>query len=102
MVAPMQLPHQHHVADFAVLVRLGSVKEAIVDHRDRGLHACFEALETADVGNGRDHTPKLLVIHARSDSAQYHTTSGLHTAVLQVFQQQVAEQEVAKIVSGKT
>mmetsp|Transcript_87104 Transcript_87104/g.254910 ORF Transcript_87104/g.254910 Transcript_87104/m.254910 type:complete len:442 (+) Transcript_87104:267-1592(+) len=101
VVPAVELAHEHHVADLAVLVRLGAAEGPAIDHGGRGLHPLLETLEIADSCHGGNHAAQLLVVDARGDRSQDHAARGLHEAVLQVLQEELAEQEVAKVVGGK-
>mmetsp|Transcript_92011 Transcript_92011/g.237416 ORF Transcript_92011/g.237416 Transcript_92011/m.237416 type:complete len:241 (+) Transcript_92011:72-794(+) len=93
VVALVQLAHQHHVADLAVLVGLGAVEFAAVDHRDRVLHALLEAGEVAQVGQRGHHAAELLAVDAGCHGAE-DDAAGL-VGLLQILHEQVDEQEVA-------
>mmetsp|Transcript_13248 Transcript_13248/g.39498 ORF Transcript_13248/g.39498 Transcript_13248/m.39498 type:complete len:204 (+) Transcript_13248:676-1287(+) len=96
MEALVQLAHHHDVADLAVLVGLGAVELAAVDHRDRLLHALLEAGEVAQVGQRRHHAAELLAVDGGGHGAE-DDAAGLR-GLLQVLQEEVGQQEVAEVV----
>mmetsp|Transcript_92012 Transcript_92012/g.237418 ORF Transcript_92012/g.237418 Transcript_92012/m.237418 type:complete len:481 (+) Transcript_92012:72-1514(+) len=99
----VQLPHEHHVADLAILVGLRPVELAAINHGDvRALHARLKALELADVRKRGDHATKLLAVDARRHRAKDDAPCRLDGAILEVLNHQVAEQEVAEVVGRKT
>mmetsp|Transcript_55060 Transcript_55060/g.103195 ORF Transcript_55060/g.103195 Transcript_55060/m.103195 type:complete len:211 (+) Transcript_55060:554-1186(+) len=101
MVSLMELSHEHDVTDLAVLVRLCAVKPTVVDHRHRLFHSSLQALKFPDVRNRWDHAAHLLVVDARRDRAEDDASSRLHGALLQVFKQEIAEEEVPEVVRGE-
>mmetsp|Transcript_5333 Transcript_5333/g.10889 ORF Transcript_5333/g.10889 Transcript_5333/m.10889 type:complete len:236 (+) Transcript_5333:589-1296(+) len=101
VITSMQLLHQHHIADLAVLVRLCTIKLLAVQHCDRGFHAFLQSLQVSYVSQRRDHATQLRTVHSGGDSAQDHAAGRLGGASLEVLQQQVAEQEVSQVVRRK-
>mmetsp|Transcript_50339 Transcript_50339/g.80437 ORF Transcript_50339/g.80437 Transcript_50339/m.80437 type:complete len:202 (+) Transcript_50339:56-661(+) len=57
--ATVQLLHQHHVTDLAVLVGLGTIKGPTVQHGHRRLHALLQSLKVSHVRQRRDHAAQL-------------------------------------------
>nr|ACR38476.1 unknown [Zea mays] len=101
VVPPVQLLHGEHVADLAVLVRLGAVEAlGAVDHGRAVLAAQprREAAEVAQPGLGRDVPGQRVGV--AGDGAEDDEAAGRVVGLLHVVQEQARQEEVAQVVDA--
>mmetsp|Transcript_21926 Transcript_21926/g.37612 ORF Transcript_21926/g.37612 Transcript_21926/m.37612 type:complete len:238 (-) Transcript_21926:246-959(-) len=98
MVAAVEFAHSDHVAKLGILVGFGTVKLLSVDHGNGLFEAHFETFHVAKVWLGRNLSAQLFRVLSHS-SKNDHSALGV-LRVLLILQEQVAQQEMAKMISS--
>lgn len=74
MISAMKLRDRHHVAEFAVLVTLGAVEHAAVDHANRFFPSILKAFQVSEVSERVDRSTTDSVVIACDRAHDNHSS----------------------------
>jgi len=95
VVSSVQFGNGHHIANLAVLVRLGSEKWLSISHGDGFFRSFGESGEIAEVGTRVDETSSNSV-RVSSDTSDDAAPRSLHLG--QIINQQIDQQKMSKMI----